>query len=78
MVEGSKTRLNPGSHILWTSYLSGFDEGVVGMQVGGTRIFYIPSRYAYGPQRIGDVPPNSSLIIRMFKIFFDISILFKL
>lgn len=74
MVEG-RSFSKPGYRILQSSYTLGFDEGVVGMQVGGTRIFYIPSRYAYGPQRIGDIPPNSSLIIRTFEIIFDTSIL---
>lgn len=40
----------------------GFDEGVVGMKVGGRRLVVIPPELGYGPQGNGPVPPNATLV----------------
>ena len=42
--------------------ISGWEEGVAGMKVGGQRILVIPPDKAYGNQQIGPIPPNSTLI----------------
>ena len=42
--------------------LSGWDEGIVGMQVGGERVLTIPPNMAYGKKKMADIPPNSTLI----------------
>ena len=43
--------------------IPGFEQGVTGMKVGGTRTITIPSSLGYGAQGRGDViPPNSTLI----------------
>ena len=43
--------------------IPGWDEGVVGMKIGGKRTLYIPSKLAYGEQGAGGaIPPNSNLI----------------
>jgi len=42
--------------------IKGWDQGVVGMKVGGKRKLVIPSSLGYGDQSAGTIPPNSTLI----------------
>lgn len=42
--------------------IKGWDEGVAGMKVGGTRELTIPPSLGYGSQATGSIPPNSTLI----------------
>ena len=43
--------------------IPGWDQGVVGMKVGGTRTLIIPSTLAYGSAGAGGViPPNAALV----------------
>lgn len=41
--------------------IPGWQQGVAGMKVGGTRKLWIPSALAYGEQGGGSIPPNSNL-----------------
>lgn len=45
--------------------IRGWDQGLLGMKVGGFRRLVIPPSLAYGNTRIGVVPPNATL---MFEI----------
>ncbi len=42
--------------------IPGWDQGVVGMKVGGKRLLVIGSDLAYGPQDYGAIPGGSTLV----------------
>ena len=42
--------------------IPGWDEGLVGMKVGGQRRLVIPPSMAYGSSGQGDIPPSATLV----------------
>jgi FKBP-type peptidyl-prolyl cis-trans isomerase len=46
--------------------IRGWDEGFVGMKIGGTRTLTIPPEMGYGVRGAGDaIPPNATLIFEV-------------
>ena len=42
--------------------IAGWDEGVVGMRVGGRRQLILPPQLGYGARGSGPIPPNAILV----------------
>jgi len=42
--------------------IAGFDQGVAGMHIGGSRLVIIPPDLGYGAVQAGPIPPNSILV----------------
>lgn len=62
--DSSRTRGRPFTFPLGSGkVIKGWDQGVVGMKVGGQRTLIIPSNMAYGARGAGsDIPPHATLI----------------
>ena len=66
MFQSSLEAGTPFEFVLGTgSVIAGWDEGLLGMRVGGTRILTIPPELGYGPGGSGLIPPNATLIFQI-------------
>lgn len=65
--DSSKDRGQPFAFPLGAGHvIRGWDEGVQGMKVGGTRVLTIPPEMGYGARGAGGViPPNATLVFEV-------------
>ena len=65
--DSSKDRNDPFSFPLGQRHvIAGWDEGVQGMMIGGTRKLTIPAALGYGARGAGGViPPNATLVFEV-------------
>ena len=66
--DSSRDRGQPFSfHLGAGRVIRGWEQGIPGMKVGGTRRLVIPPGLAYGPRGAGDgvIPPNSTLLFEV-------------
>ena len=65
--DSSKDRGDPFRfHLGAGQVIGGWDEGVQGMKVGGTRVLLISSQLGYGARGAGGViPPNATLVFEV-------------
>jgi FKBP-type peptidyl-prolyl cis-trans isomerase len=62
-IYNSRKEREPVSFVIGTDkVLQGWNDGVIGMQVGGTRLIRIPPELGYGAKAIEDVVPSNSYL----------------
>lgn len=62
--DGNKGSGRPFSFVIGArQVIDGWDEGVAGMRVGGTRLLVIPPALGYGPNGMGGVIPGNATLV---------------
>ncbi|CAH0228995.1 FK506-binding protein [Pseudomonas sp. Bi70] len=60
--DSSYARGKPFQCVIGTGrVIKGWDQGIIGMQVGGKRRLFVPAHLAYGERSMGAIPAHSNL-----------------
>jgi FKBP-type peptidyl-prolyl cis-trans isomerase FkpA len=61
--DNSNTRGEPFTFTLGeNNVIAGWEQGIVGMKIGGERILVIPPEMGYGAKNVGPIPGNATLV----------------
>ena len=64
--DSSWTRGKPFQCVIGTGrVIKGWDQGLMGMKVGGKRRLLVPAHLGYGERSMGSIPPGSDLIFEI-------------
>ncbi|WP_462381330.1 FKBP-type peptidyl-prolyl cis-trans isomerase [Pseudomonas sp. Marseille-QA0892] len=65
--DSSREKGRPFQCVIGTGrVIKGWDQGLMGMRVGGTRKLFVPAVLAYGERQVGaHITPNSNLIFEI-------------
>ncbi|MDZ3827139.1 FKBP-type peptidyl-prolyl cis-trans isomerase [Pseudomonas monsensis] len=64
--DSSHSRGKPFQCVIGTGrVIKGWDQGLMGMQVGGKRKLLVPAHLGYGERSMGKIPPNSNLVFEI-------------
>ena len=64
--DSSYSRGKPFQCVIGTGrVIKGWDQGLIGMQVGGKRKLLVPAHLAYGERTMGKITPNSNLVFEI-------------
>lgn len=65
--DSSKDRGKPFQFVFGTGrVIKGWDQGLIGMKIGGQRKLFVPAHLAYGERQIGEIiKPHSNLIFEV-------------
>lgn len=64
--DSSHSRGKPFQCVIGTGrVIKGWDQGLMGMQVGGKRKLLVPAHLGYGERTMGKIPPNSNLLFEI-------------
>ena len=64
--DSSLSRGKPFQCVIGTGrVIKGWNQGLMGMQVGGKRKLLVPAHLGYGERTMGKIPPNSNLLFEI-------------
>lgn len=64
--DASYNRGQPFQCVIGTGrVIKGWDQGIIGMRVGGKRKLWVPAHLGYGNRRIGPIPAKANLIFEI-------------